>query len=107
MGHPGIAAKGEVTQISESVPHEKGVKTVKFNLHNFKLLRASLTEEAALTFLYSMILSHVEYCITCWSFTGVTNLKLVESMYKQVVKILDKKHFQYHHCNIKIVCMIY
>lgn len=74
--------------------------TVKYNLYNFKQIRRSLTEGAAMMFLHTMIFSHIDYCLTSWSLAGATTLKPVESLYKKSLKVLDKKHFSYHHCNI-------
>ena len=51
-------------------------------------------------FLHSMILSHIEYCLTSWSYTFDYILKPIESLFKQALKVLDKKPFTYHHCNI-------
>lgn len=47
-----------------------------------------------------MILSHVTYCLTSWSNTHLIVLKPLESLYKQALKILDKKEFSFHHCHI-------
>ncbi len=68
-------------------------KKIKFHLCNFKQIRGSLSEAAALMFLHSMIFSHLSYCITSWSVTGSTILKPVELLYKKALKILDKKRF--------------
>lgn len=79
---------------------KKVTNIVKFNLHNFRQIRTSLTEGAALIFLHSMIFSHIDYCLTSWSHTGATILKPIESLFKKALKVLDKKPFSYHHCNI-------
>lgn len=47
-----------------------------------------------------MIMSHLTYCITSWSQANKTNLKPLESAYKNALKILDKKNKLYHHCFI-------
>lgn len=62
---------------------KKLANTVKFNLKNFKQIRPFLTLGAARMFLHSMILSHIEYCITSWSLTTVTNFKIIESLSKK------------------------
>lgn len=76
------------------------IKTVKFNLSNFRQIRSSLTEEAAKTFMHSMIFSHIEYCLPIWSLTGKTILKSIESLYKKTLKTFDKKSLSHHHCEI-------
>ncbi len=47
-----------------------------------------------------MVLSHLEYCSTVWSFTGSTVLKPLEQLYKKAIKVFDKKPQSYHHCKI-------
>ena len=100
----------------------KLANTVKFNLKHFKQIRSFLTLGAARIVLHSMILSHIEYCITSWSLTTVTNLNLIESLYKKSLKVFDQKPNSFHVCNIlnkynllnfenvinfKYVCFIY
>lgn len=75
-------------------------KSTKFHLQNFKQIRNNLTDTAARMFLSSVILSRLEYCLTSWSFTGVTTLKAAESLYNKALKIFDKKPSTYHTCNI-------
>lgn len=81
-------------------------KTVKFNLYNFRQIRRSLTDSAAMLFLHSMISSHLSYCLTSWSLTATTTLKPIESLHKKALKILGKKPFSYHHCNILSQCSL-
>ena len=57
-----------------------------------------LAEPAAKMFMHAMILSHMSYCVTCWGQAGETAIKLLESLYKQTLKTLDKKHF--HYCGV-------
>lgn len=78
----------------------KVVKTVNVNIQNFRHIRTSLTDTAAITFLHSMILAHIEYCITSWSYTSSAAIGPIEVCYKRALKILDKKPFSYHHCQI-------
>lgn len=73
---------------------------LQFHLQNFKQIRNNLTDTAARMFLSSVILSRLEYCLTSWSFTGVTTLKAAESLYNKALKIFDKKPSTYHTCNI-------
>ncbi len=47
-----------------------------------------------------MVLSHIEYGFTNWSFTTKTTLNRVESLYKRAIKILDKKTVSHHNCPI-------
>lgn len=79
---------------------KKVVKTVNFNIRNFKHIRASLTDKAAVSFLHSMILSHIEYCITSQSYTSFSVIEPIEVCYKRALKFLDKKPLSYHHCQI-------
>lgn len=58
-------------------------KKIKFHLHNFKQIRGSLSDAAALMFWHSMILSHLSHCITSWSMTGSTILKPLELLHKK------------------------
>ena len=51
-------------------------------------------------FVQIMIFPHLSYCITTWSQAGVTVLRPVYSLYKHILKALDKKPKDYHHCNI-------
>jgi len=44
-----------------------------------------------------MILAHIEYCITSWSYTSYAAIGPIEV---RALKILDKKPSSYHHCNI-------
>lgn len=75
-------------------------RIIKFNVSNFNQFRRSMTDHAAMTFLHSMIFSHISYCITSWSLTGISILKPIERLYNRALKILDKKAFSYHHCKI-------
>lgn len=78
----------------------KTTKTLKYSLATFRSIRYSLSIEAAKSFFHAMIMSHLSYCITSWSQANKTNLKPLESIYKNALKILDKKTKQYHHCFI-------
>lgn len=51
-------------------------------------------------YLNSMIMSRFLYCMTSWSQACKTVLEPVHSLYKQAIKIHDKKHRRYHHCPI-------
>lgn len=103
--------------------HVKKVSnTIKFNLQNFKQIRPFMTFDAAKAYLHCMILSHIEYCFTNWSFAGITILKPIEQLFKRAIKVLERKPYSHHHCNIlakhsflsfdnfkvfKHVCLIY
>ena len=76
------------------------VKTIKYNLVNFKHIRNCLSQDAAKIFMHAMILSRMSYCITCWGQAGESTLRPLESLYKQTLKTLDKKPIRYHHCRI-------
>ena len=47
-----------------------------------------------------MIFSHIDYCLTSWSYTGVSALKPAELLFKKALRVLDRKHLSYHHCTI-------
>lgn len=73
---------------------------IKFNLMNFRHIRHQMSTQAAKMYMHSMILSHITYCLPIWSQAGVTSLNPLQSLYKQTVKILDKKPIISHHCPI-------
>lgn len=73
---------------------------VKFNLNHFKSIRHQLSHSAAKLFVHTMIFPHLSYCITTWSQAGVTTLQPVHIIYKQILKVLDKKPRNHHYCNI-------
>ena len=71
-------------------------KRIKFNLANFKFIRNSMSIQAAMMYMHS----HISYCLTSWSQANHTTLKPLQSLYKQTLKVLDKKPRQFHHCAI-------
>lgn len=73
---------------------------IKFSLANFRFIRDFMSTEAAKLYFFSMILSHITYCLISWSNTHSTTIKPLERLYKQALKILDKKPYHYHHCSI-------
>lgn len=75
---------------------------MKFSLENFRFIRDFLSTEAAKTYFFAMILSHITYCLITWSNTHATTLKPIETLYiyLEALKLLDKKTYRYHHCNI-------
>uniref|UniRef100_A0A3B1IW78 Reverse transcriptase domain-containing protein n=1 Tax=Astyanax mexicanus TaxID=7994 RepID=A0A3B1IW78_ASTMX len=75
-------------------------KTVKFNLANFRAIRNNMSTEAAKRYVHSMIFSHFNYCITSWSRLVKAQKKPLEILYKQVIKVMDKKPRYHHHCAI-------
>lgn len=79
---------------------KKMTKIIKYNLANFRQIRSSLSTEAAKVFLHALIFSHIAYCITCWGQASQTTIRPLESLYKQALKIFDKKPFRHHHCDI-------
>uniref|UniRef100_A0A8C1Z289 Reverse transcriptase domain-containing protein n=1 Tax=Cyprinus carpio TaxID=7962 RepID=A0A8C1Z289_CYPCA len=79
---------------------EKLCKIIKFNLANFRSIRNDMSTEAALIFLHSMIFSHLNYCFTSWSQASQSAKRPLETLYKQAIKIMDKKPRHYHHCAI-------
>lgn len=67
---------------------------------NYKHIRNSLTVAASNTYLNTMIIPHLSYCMSSWSQACTTSLKQLESLYKSALKIHDKKPRLYHHCEI-------
>ena len=47
-----------------------------------------------------MILPHLTYCLTSWAQACCTTSKPIQSVYKQALKVLDKKPNSHHHCYI-------
>lgn len=47
-----------------------------------------------------MIIPHFRYCITSWSQASKSVLRPLESLYKNALKIHDKKQRRFHHCHI-------
>ena len=113
--HPDVTINGENIKIVDNFKYlgiildshltfkkqvNKVVKTVKFGLSNFRIIRPYISLQAAKLYMHAMILSHFNYCLTSWSQTGVTTLRPVESLYKQTLKVLDRKPNSFHHCHI-------
>ena len=69
---------------------------ISFSMH----LRNHMSTEAAKMYMFSLILSHINYCLPTWSTANSTTLKPVMSLYKQALKILDKKPKSHHHCSV-------
>ncbi|XP_061607052.1 small fragment nuclease isoform X1 [Phyllopteryx taeniolatus] len=88
------------SQLSFKAHIDKLCKNIKLNLANFRAIRNEMSTEAAKIYLHSMILSHFNYCITSWSQAGQNAKKPLEVLYKQVIKVMDKKPRHYHHCAI-------
>lgn len=76
------------------------VTIIKYNLANFKHIRNCLSLNAANICMRAMILSHMSYCIACWVQAGETTIRPLESLYKQTIKMLDKKPLDFHHCRL-------
>uniref|UniRef100_A0A3B3CCL8 Reverse transcriptase domain-containing protein n=1 Tax=Oryzias melastigma TaxID=30732 RepID=A0A3B3CCL8_ORYME len=81
--------------------HVKKVSnTIKYSLSVFRNIRNKLTHDSAKVYLDAMILSHIGYCISCWSQACETTTRPLKSLYNQAVKVLDKKPLRSHHCPI-------
>ena len=81
--------------------HVKKVSRItNFALKNFRHLRNHMSTEAAKMYMFSLILSHINYCLPTWAIASSMTLKPIVSLYKQAVKILDKKPRSFHHCSI-------
>ncbi len=79
---------------------KKMCHVLKYNTANFCLIRNSLTTEAAKIYLNAMILSYIQYCVTCWSQANKTVLNPSRPLYGQAPKVPDWKPHQYYHCSI-------
>ncbi len=78
---------------------KKVCNNIKFNLANFRYARSCMSTKAAKMFMHSMIFSHIT-CLTTWSQASNTSLKPILSLYKQTLKVLDKKSVHHDHCDI-------
>ena len=78
---------------------KKVIRITKYNIANFRYIRSCLTTSAAKLYLNSMIIPHLLYCMTSWTQANDTTLKPVFSLYKQALKVLDRKHNTYY-CKI-------
>lgn len=110
-----ILVKGKVINIVENIKYlgmimdsnlnflkhmKKVSKNTRAILMIFRNIRHQLSVAAAKLFMHTMIFPHLSYCATSWSHKSKTTLKPLYTIYKQAVKILDKKPRSYHHCNI-------
>ena len=75
-------------------------KTLKTNLNCFRMTRQYIPLYAAQLFMHAMVFSHMSYCVTVWSQASQTTIKPITSLYKQALKIMDKKQMRWHHCII-------
>ncbi len=77
---------------------------LKFDMHVKRLcrtmIRPYISLKAAKLYMHTMVFSHLSYCVTVWSQVSQLTIKLVRSLYKQILKILDKKPNRWHHSNI-------
>jgi len=85
----GLTFKKHITKIS---------KIVKYNLVHFRFIRNEMSTDAAK--LYAMVFSHFSYCSITWSQTNGTSMQPLKSLYKQALKVMDKKTNSHHYCNI-------
>uniref|UniRef100_A0A669CUH2 Reverse transcriptase domain-containing protein n=1 Tax=Oreochromis niloticus TaxID=8128 RepID=A0A669CUH2_ORENI len=79
---PTLSFKSHINKVSQ---------VLKFNNRNFNHIRNNLNMNVAKTYFYSMIISHMDYCLTSWSLACPTTLKTIENIYKRSLKLLDKK----------------
>ncbi len=87
-------------QLKFDVHMKRLSKTVKTSLNFFRLIRSCLSFKAAHLYLHAMILSHLSSCITAWDMTTHSGTRPLSSLYKQALKILDRKPQKWHHCKI-------
>lgn len=59
-----------------------------------------MSTEVRMMYVYSMIFSHITYCSTTWAQASNTILKPLISLYKQTLKVLDRKSRYYCNCRI-------
>lgn len=75
-------------------------KKVKPNINCFRFIRRDLSCHTAKLYMHAMIFSHLSYCITSWSQASPSKLKPIFSIYKQTIKIMDRKPMKWHHCDV-------
>ncbi len=113
--NPGVFVGGEPIQVvtefkyhgiilDPTLPFKKQVKrvmqTAKYNLANFRYMRNCLTSTAAFLYMNAMIISNLTYCLTSWTHAKNTTLKPILSLYKQALKVPDRKPNTHHHCHL-------
>ncbi len=49
--------------------------------------------EAAKMYMFSMVISHMTFCLTTWSQASSVTLKPLESLYKRTLKVFDKNRY--------------
>jgi len=59
-----------------------------------------MSTDAAKLYMCAMVFSHFSYCSTTWSQTNGTSMQPLKSLYKQALKVMDKKPNSHHYCNI-------
>lgn len=67
------------------------VRNIKHNMANFRQIRQCLSFDVAKALMHATIFAHMSYCLTFWSQADDTVIKPLKSLYKQALKILDKK----------------
>src|SRR4029434_3738872 len=81
--------------IDNQLTFKKHVKKI-----GIRHLRNHMSTKAAQMYMFSLILSHINYSLPTWSTANSTTLKPVMSLYKQALKILDRKPKSHHHCSV-------
>lgn len=69
------------SRLSFKAQVKKVCNRVKFSLLNFRFIRDCMSTEAAMTYEYSMVISHIIYSLSTCS-QASTTLKPFESLYK-------------------------
>lgn len=69
---------------------KKVCNQVKFSVSNFRFTRDYMSTETAMMSMYSIVISHITFCLTTWSQASTTTLKSLQSLYKQTLKILEE-----------------
>ncbi len=79
---------------------------IKFNLANFRYASSCMSTKAAEMFIYAfndLLTYHLLFAT--WSQASNTSLKTILSLYKQTLKVLDRKSIHHHHCKKKKSCI--
>lgn len=114
---PDELVAGERLQVFSEIPNTSGYwliviflsklkkfVRVTFNLANLTYICSVMLTEAAMMCwcdMHSIIFSYITYCSTTWSQASNTALKPLAFLYKQTLKVLDRKKSTYHHhCHI-------
>lgn len=94
--YPNVYVSGEIIQVVV----KKVMQITKYNLTNIRYSRNCLTTTAVKLYINAMIIPHLTCCMTSWTQAKGTTLKPIASLYKQALKVFNRKPNIYYHFNI-------